>query len=52
MFLNNDTFIKILEGTKLAESNSGGVDIIGDVSKIAIQRLDEQEYEIETKMKQ
>ena len=46
MFLNNDSFLDVLEGNKASHSSKGGTDLlpflIGDVSKTALQKLDEK----------
>ena len=42
IFLNNDTFLDVLEGKNPPDSLKGGVDLLGDVSKTAIQKLEDK----------
>ena len=42
VFLNNDTFLDVLEGNKESNSLKGGNALLGDVSKTAIEKLDEK----------
>ena len=42
VFLNNDSFLEVLEGNKASHSLKGGTDLLGDVSKTALQKLDEK----------
>ena len=42
MFLNNDSFLEAMEGKKSAKLLNGGGDMIGNVSKTVIQRIDEE----------
>ena len=42
IFLNNDTFLNVLEGKNPPDSLKGGVDLLGDVSKTSIQKLEDR----------
>ena len=42
VFLNNETFLEALEGKRTPESLRDGIDVIGNVSKTAIDRLEEK----------
>jgi len=42
VFLNNDSFLDVLEGNAAPHSLKGGTDLLGDVSKTALQKLDEK----------
>ena len=42
VFLNNETFLEALEGKRTPESLREGIDVIGNVSETAIDRLEEE----------
>ena len=42
VFLNNETFLEALEGKRAPESLREGIDVIGNVSETAIDRLEEE----------
>ena len=42
VFLNNNSFLDVLEGNKASDSTKGGTDLLGDVSKTALEKLDEK----------